>query len=214
MATSTVRPSLRALGKLDRGKRIERAARDVFREHGFDGATTREIAARAGVGNATLFLYARDKAQLLAWVFRDEIAAIDELAHLPLIVGESVVDRLERFFRPRYELWARDPRLARAALRLTMRAQFEGAHGEADAHLATVWPRLLDSIATIVTMYQQSGAMDRSIDTRCAARLAFDIYTGEVYDWLARPALVVDDGLFQLRTILAMAFHPMQKQPA
>ena len=132
--------NLREKGKLERRQRIERAAREVFRERGFDAATTREIAARAGVGNATLFLYERDKTQLLAWVFRDELAAVNESALTPLTGDEPLVDRLERFFRPRYELWARDPRLSRAAVRAALMAHTERGEERDGDPIATLWP--------------------------------------------------------------------------
>jgi AcrR family transcriptional regulator len=206
--------NLREKGKLERRQRIERAAREVFRERGFDAATTREIAARAGVGNATLFLYARDKTQLLAWVFRDELAAVNESALTPLTGDEPLVDRLERFFRPRYELWARDPRLSRAAVRAALMANTERGEERDGDPIATLWPRLVERIAAVVTMNQRDGAIDPSVDPQVAARLVFDVYSTEVHEWLACPAPSVDDGLLQLRAVLALASRAMQKQPA
>ncbi len=206
--------NLREKGKLERRKRIERAAREVFRERGFDAATTREIAARAGVGNATLFLYARDKTQLLAWVFRDELAAVNDSALTPSTGDEPLIDRLERFFRPRYELWARDPRLSRAAVRAALMAHTERGRERDGDPIATLWPRLVERIAAVVTMNQRDGAIDPSVDPQVAARLVFDVYSTEVHEWLACPAPNVDAGLSQLRTVLALASRAMQKQPA
>ena len=44
---------------------IRTAARDVFLEHGFDGARMTEIARRAGVAEGTVYLYFRNKRALL-----------------------------------------------------------------------------------------------------------------------------------------------------
>ena len=68
---------LRERQKTERRRRIEAAARAVFREKGYEAATTREIAARAEVSIGTLFAYAADKRDLLAMVYRDEL-------HVPL----------------------------------------------------------------------------------------------------------------------------------
>ena len=56
---------LRERNKLDKLRRIKKAARELFIARGFDDTTTREIAARAGVGMGTVFLYADNKRDLL-----------------------------------------------------------------------------------------------------------------------------------------------------
>src|SRR5690606_35807052 len=63
---------LRERNKREKRARIERAARELFERKGFEAATARAIAARARVGLGTLFLYARDKRELLFLVFAEE----------------------------------------------------------------------------------------------------------------------------------------------
>src|ERR1700733_10378271 len=58
-------PGLRERKKLDKSKRIKAAAKAVFREKGYTQATMREVSDLAGVAAGTLFLYARDKRDLL-----------------------------------------------------------------------------------------------------------------------------------------------------
>jgi AcrR family transcriptional regulator len=50
---------------------IVRAGREVFSAFGFEGATTTEIAARAGVSEATVFTYFRGKRELCERVIAD-----------------------------------------------------------------------------------------------------------------------------------------------
>ena len=56
-------------GRLVRGRRsrekIREAARSLFRERGFDGATLRAIAARAGMGASSIYRHVRSKEELL-----------------------------------------------------------------------------------------------------------------------------------------------------
>jgi AcrR family transcriptional regulator len=61
---------LRERNKQEKLARIERAARLLFTQKGFERTTTREIAQRARVGAGTLFLYAKDKRELLLRMFR------------------------------------------------------------------------------------------------------------------------------------------------
>ncbi|NUT70896.1 TetR/AcrR family transcriptional regulator [Pseudarthrobacter sp. C4D7] len=51
--------------KLDR---ITEAARELFAEHGIDDVTTQQIAEKADIGTGTLFLYAKNKGELLLLV--------------------------------------------------------------------------------------------------------------------------------------------------
>src|SRR5271154_4586813 len=101
---------LRARSKLERLRRIEEAARAVFREKGYEGATTREIAARAGVGTGTLFLYARDKRQLLRMIYRGNVATLTAQTFATVPNDAPLLDQLAFLFRPRYAFWAEDPR--------------------------------------------------------------------------------------------------------
>ncbi|WP_256735273.1 helix-turn-helix domain-containing protein, partial [Variovorax sp. dw_954] len=71
---------LRARSKVDKRRRIMEAARAVFIEHGYDAATTREIAQRAEVSTGTVFVYARDKRDLLLQVVNDELDALNARA--------------------------------------------------------------------------------------------------------------------------------------
>lgn len=49
--------------------RILSVAASLFAEHGYDTVTTQEIAAQAGIGAGTLFLYAASKRELLLMVY-------------------------------------------------------------------------------------------------------------------------------------------------
>lgn len=61
------------VGRRERNKqekldRITAAARELFDEHGVDEVTTQQIADRADIGTGTLFLYAKNKGELLLLV--------------------------------------------------------------------------------------------------------------------------------------------------
>jgi AcrR family transcriptional regulator len=66
-------PPAASAGRRERSKReklerITAAARDLFAEHGVDEVTTQQIADRADVATGTLFLYAKNKGELLLLV--------------------------------------------------------------------------------------------------------------------------------------------------
>jgi AcrR family transcriptional regulator len=52
------------------------AARTVFAEKGFDGATIEDVAAAAGVAKGTVYIYYRSKRELYGAVFREGMLAL------------------------------------------------------------------------------------------------------------------------------------------
>ena len=52
----------------------QEAARELFLAKGFDNTTIREIALRAGVGLGTVFVYAKNKRDLLFLIARNGFA--------------------------------------------------------------------------------------------------------------------------------------------
>src|SRR5215468_4459818 len=110
-------------GRLARGRRsrarIREAARALFREVGFDRATLREIAARAGMGVSSIYRHVESKEELLV----AELADLQEEAWTRFRKGDRRSDlareRVRRFFEAQHELLARDPDLTVVALRAT-----------------------------------------------------------------------------------------------
>src|SRR5690606_36761778 len=90
-------PVRRARNKAERRRRIEEAARAVFAEKGFDAATTREIAARAGVAIGTLFHSAPDKVALLMMLINDELVPRAEAGLAMLSPDRSLLPQLMAF---------------------------------------------------------------------------------------------------------------------
>ena len=108
----------------DARARLQQAAVELFREHGFDRTTAAEIAARAGVTERTFFRYFADKREVLfdgQGVLVDALTA--SIADAPLGVGpidtlfrafRSVVPLLENnhpFAKPRHQVISATPAL-------------------------------------------------------------------------------------------------------
>ena len=185
--------------KLARRLAIERAARAVFAERGYDAATTREIAERADVSIGTLFAYAPEKRALLAMIFRDGLHAMTERSFATLPAERPLIDGLMHVFKPRYAFWGADPVLARHAVRETIALSYDGATPPE----AEVGAGLL----TFVRARQAAGELDAKTDPRLAVRVILDIYLSENRGWLAgeRPHLAT--GVRRLREALQFALR-------
>jgi len=103
----------RERNKRDKLARIVLAASGLFREQGFDATTGRQICERAGIATGTLFLYVRDKRELLFLIFQPLADAALERQAPGLREGEGVVEGLVRLFGSLMRIYAKDAPLAR-----------------------------------------------------------------------------------------------------
>ena len=92
MAIDTQPVGRRERNKQDKLQRITAAARELFTEHGVDDVTTQQIADKADIGTGTLFLYAKNKGELLLLV--QNSSYVDALAE-GRAAAEGVADPLE-----------------------------------------------------------------------------------------------------------------------
>jgi AcrR family transcriptional regulator len=200
--------------KLEKRRRIIAAAHGIFSTNGYENATTHAIAKRARVADGTLFLYARDKHELLLMVLNDELERITEASVAALTGKVPLVDQLVAFYRPRFVFWASDVDLARAATEGIYASQPPGTAGDELARVHRRQKRLVDALAAAI----DAEARKRRTPLRRPAPTVADaihfLYIGELRAWLngARPRAatalrrltelfgLVVDGMFEERS--------------
>jgi AcrR family transcriptional regulator len=207
-------PGLRERQKTERRRRIEAAARAVFREKGYDAATTREIAARAEVSIGTLFAYAADKRELLTMVYRDELHELTETTFATVPAQAPVLEQLLHVLQPRYAYWNADPALARHAVRETFAAIYPPSgpapSGPAPSGGAAPPEQYLRTrLAELIGANQRAGRLAAGDDPELIARMVLDIYLSENRAWLAEPEPEHAVGVERLRTTLALALRAL-----
>jgi AcrR family transcriptional regulator len=185
----------RALNREDKKRRIKAAARKLFIAHGYDEASTREIAIRAGVALGTLFLYAADKRDLLFLVVNDDFEQVTIEASAAVRPETTLLDNLLAAFWPLYEFFGREPRLARLALREMM---FYDA-GEQAQRFVKTRERMIALCGDIVRMAQGKREIRTKEDAERIAIVLFAIFQIEVRRWLTPPIADVELGVRQLR---------------
>jgi len=193
---------------VERRRRIEEAARCVFREKGFEAATTREIAEQADVGVGTLFAYARDKQDLLMMIFNERLDAITDQSFATLDASAPLLSQLMHIFTPRYELWGLDPDLSRYAVQESFAVLTR--HGETLTEAARFLARryrLLKKITEMITDKQRIGLIAKTKDADLIATLILDIFLSETRGWLVDRAPVLERGLDRLRRVLELAIY-------
>jgi AcrR family transcriptional regulator len=115
---SGVPAGLRQQIKAERAMAILSVARDLFREKGFDQATTLEIAERAGVGAGTVFKYFPSKESLLFAVVNLDLTAVHRHAARHAATEKGLLARLTTFYRQILDFHLTNADLSRSILRL------------------------------------------------------------------------------------------------
>ena len=177
--TGAAHAGLRERNKEKKLERIVRAGRALFVQKGFDETTTRAIAAKAGVAAGTLFLYFKEKRDLLFHLFKDDVSAVQRQALASLPVDALLVKQLGHVFGRFYAYYARDPRLSRVFMKELLFLE----EGESDDMLALTLG-FVARIAELVARARDRGEIEPSADPMQVATHAFALYVFGVVGYL------------------------------
>jgi AcrR family transcriptional regulator len=120
------------------------AARELFAERGYAGATTRGIAAKAGVDPALVHHYFTNKEGVFAAAMQETVSTVSVLDELPETAGEDLAEQLLRAY---LDLWER-AETAESMVALYRTAATSGTAANL-VHDAGMTP-LLDRIAKLI----------------------------------------------------------------
>jgi AcrR family transcriptional regulator len=108
-------PTRRALAKQQTRLKVLTAARRLFSEAGYEGATIRDIAAAAGMSTGAVFANFSDKSDLFREIMLTDMADLADAMREAASQGKSVEDALLKMFAAGYRFYQSQLPLARAA---------------------------------------------------------------------------------------------------
>jgi len=192
-------------GRLVRGRRsrerIRRAARELFRERGFDHATLRAIAERAGMGASSIYRHVRSKEELLI----EELAELQEEAWRRFRSregrGEDACERVQRFMAAWHALLVEDRDLTVIALRAATRPEARVARRVLALH-----DRTTGLLAELLQQGRMRGELARDVDVLVAARALFHVALGARLPW-ANHLVGDDECLASIQSAVALFFR-------
>ena len=169
-------------GRLVRGRRsrarIRAAARALFEERGFDGATLRAIAERAGMGTSSIYRHVRSKEELLV----ADLAELQEEAWTRFRAEDDrqapTRERIRRFLDLQHEHLAATPDLTTIALRATTHPEARVAR-----RALALQDRTIGLLAEILQRGRMSGELSRDLDGLAAARTLVHLTQGARIAW-------------------------------
>ena len=198
----------RESGKLEKRRRIKAAARRMFIEKGYEASTTREIATQAGVGIGTIFVYAKDKRDLLLMIVNDDLDELSTQGVSGIDREAPLLDQLVAFFQKRYQYWASEPSISRPAVQETF--DFLSASSEKGEQAVRFYSRrsqTLKILSELVRAKQRSGEISADEPADLIASLLMTIYLTEVRRWLSTESPNTRKGMASLRKILGLAMR-------
>jgi AcrR family transcriptional regulator len=160
-------------------RRLERAALELFAERGFDGTTTEQIAARAGVTERTFFRHFPDKREVL-FASEDELREVTTAALAAAPRGLEPLPTLRAALHGVVPLIERNRPLAmmRAPIIAASPALMEREHAKTAA--------LTDLVARAL---QERGVDERA--ALLAARVGMAAFATAIRRWANHPAVDV-----------------------
>lgn len=169
-----------------RQERINRAAAKLLFEKSFDDITTKEVAAEAGIGEATLFRYIRSKQELLTIVYGDELdrvlnliesedAAVAARSSDASLDAEFFIDRAVQTYRTRTDFYLLNPVNAARYLR----EGFVAGTPESARHIAQ-GDRSIRLVTAILQEGQERGLLTPSVDMWIVAQNCHGTYMHEI----------------------------------
>ncbi|WP_297511206.1 TetR/AcrR family transcriptional regulator [uncultured Caulobacter sp.] len=202
-ADAPVKLTRRALAKQRTRERVLAAARRLFSERGYEGATIRDIAQAAGMSTGAVFASFADKSELF-----DEILTADyEVIHAQMTQAsrnaKTVDEALLGLFAIAYGFHVEQLPLLRASIAVSW-TRSEAAERRARSDLKHIFRLLADALRRGV----EQGQLKADIDAKLLAEMTFDVYLANyrraVYDGWTVEALLARLSE-QLKVILAGA---------
>jgi AcrR family transcriptional regulator len=188
--------------KLDKIRRIKQAAAELFAKKGFDAATTHDIARRARVGKGTLFLYARDKRDLVFLIFNDEIRRISNTAFAQAKPDMPLLEQLVSVGAAIYKGFSRNVPLSRILL-----AELFFYRGKLAKEFYADRQRVMEGYERLLSEAQSSGKLRSEVDPKPAAKHTFILISGALRIWLGDEKPTLTQGVADLRELLGISLR-------
>jgi len=153
----------------EKRERILEGALRAFAKKGFYNTKVSEIATEAGVADGTIYLYFKNKDDLLISLFEDRMEfLIDRLQAELDAVGDDVVERLRCVVEMHFQLAIEERELAEfITVELRQSAKFVKEYGNPKFH------DYLQILENLIARGQNEGVIRNDIDRRLTARALF-----------------------------------------
>ncbi|WP_421933276.1 TetR/AcrR family transcriptional regulator [Phenylobacterium sp.] len=164
-------PTRRALAKQQTRAKVLAAARRLFSEEGYEGATIRDIAAAAGMSTGAVFANFSDKSDLFREIMLADMADVAETMREAALRGRNVDDALLKAFAAGYAFYKTQLPLARAAFSIS----WSPDQGQELRNMPPV-QALHDLINEQLVLGVERGELSQEAEVKLRTQMLFDCY--------------------------------------
>ena len=171
---------------------ILETAYSLFEEMGYEKATMRELASRAGVGIGTIFQHFKNKPALLVATFDEEMRPVVETAVLS-IPPTGLKDQLRHLVRHVFEFYARRIRLSRILLK-----EIIFMEGDSADNIRALEKEYIEKMARIFSEAAERGEIHKSVSIPDAITAFWAYYSHILLEGLNSPSFDIDGQLLKM----------------
>lgn len=160
-------------------KQIVDAAVIVIAENGYHQAQVSKIAKEAGVADGTIYLYFKNKEDILISVFREKMGVFVENVKEILKIEISATDMLAKMIENHFSLLNGDRHLA-----IVTQLELRQSNKELRYRINEVLKEYLVLLDDILKEGIKSGEFDERIDIRLARQMVFGTIDETITSWV------------------------------
>jgi AcrR family transcriptional regulator len=165
------RPNRRAENKARTRQKVLEAAKQLFMQRGYEGATMRDIAAEAGLSTGALFANFADKADLFNEVILTDFEHQNEKITEALAGAKSVKDKIVAMLSAGYTFHLSQLPLLQAGISVSWSHGLNGELGE-----RPVWKTVTGFIVDLLDGAAKAGELRSDFDRELLADMMWDTY--------------------------------------
>lgn len=186
---SPVKLTRRALPKQRTRERVLAAARSLFSERGYEGATIRDIAQAAGMSTGAVFASFADKSELFEEILTADYEVIYAQMTQASRNAKTVDEALLGLFGVAYGFHVEQLPLLRASIAVSW-TRSEAAERRARGDIKHLFLLIADALQRAI----DQGQLKKDIDVKLLAEMSWDVYVANyrraVYDGWSVEALL------------------------
>lgn len=178
-------------------RQIIDAAVIVIAENGYHQAQVSKIAKQAGVADGTIYLYFKNKEDILVSLFQEKMGTFIEKIEEEIAGKETASEKLYMLIEKHFALLAADDHLA-----IVTQLELRQSHKELRLRINEVLKGYLNIVDKIIITGKKTGEFRDNLDLRLARQMIFGTIDETVTTW------VMNDHRFSLEE-LASQVHEL-----
>ncbi|MDM5334702.1 TetR/AcrR family transcriptional regulator [Ureibacillus composti] len=160
-------------------KQIIDAAIIAIAENGYHHAQVSKIAKQAGVADGTIYLYFKNKEDILISVFQEKMGLFVESLQEIIQLGESSTDKLSQMIENHFKVLAIDRHLATVT-----QLELRQSNKELRIKINTILKEYLKLLDDILIEGMLNGEFNPTMDVRLARQMVFGTIDETITSWV------------------------------